>query len=78
MDPAVAYAEEQNEWFASQTATLCELFPDADPEFLQIRVAGLHWGVPHMFQALVEELMENRRYPKIEEYRARMKRRETR
>ncbi|XP_071539421.1 uncharacterized protein [Panulirus ornatus] len=57
----------------SQIATLSEMFNDADPDYLQERCVGIN-GDQAQFQVLVEELLRDKRYPKIEEYNKRQKR----
>ncbi|KAK4328200.1 hypothetical protein Pmani_001322 [Petrolisthes manimaculis] len=58
---------------AAQMATLSEMFTDADPDYLQQRCADNN-GDQVNFQALVDELIKNKNYPKIEEYNKRKKR----
>ncbi|XP_066988324.1 LOW QUALITY PROTEIN: uncharacterized protein [Macrobrachium rosenbergii] len=56
-----------------QINTLAEMFSDADPDYLRERCISLN-GKQEDFQALVEELMEKKEYPKLEEYLKRQKR----
>lgn len=60
-------AEEENFDFENQYATLLELFPDADPTFLQNNCEQLI-AHPEAYKAFVADLIENRTYPSKEDY----------
>ncbi|XP_068238259.1 uncharacterized protein [Palaemon carinicauda] len=68
--PSAADTEDR---ITDQINTLTEMFSDADPDYLRERCIGLI-GKPEGFQSLVEELMEKKDYPKLEEYLKRQKR----
>ncbi|XP_042221686.1 E3 ubiquitin-protein ligase RNF216-like isoform X4 [Homarus americanus] len=70
-------ASDLEDTIMNQTKTLSEMFGDADPDYLQKRCAGIN-GDPAQFQMLVDELLKNKEYPKIEEYNKRKKRLEIR
>nr|XP_027208154.1 uncharacterized protein LOC113801930 [Penaeus vannamei]XP_027208155.1 uncharacterized protein LOC113801930 [Penaeus vannamei] len=58
---------EVEEKIMAHVATLCEMFSDADPDYLQERCVGIN-GDQTKFEGLVDELMEKKDYPKMEEY----------
>ncbi|XP_018027113.2 E3 ubiquitin-protein ligase RNF216 isoform X2 [Hyalella azteca] len=76
---AASYADDQedDEWLQSHHRTLCEMFPDADPEYLLLKCAEVE-PCGARFEALVVELMDTKNYPKMQDYISRTKRMEMR